>query len=91
MLNGLLRIPSYVPGVIRLWRDRRDVILWRVFVEKVFVICAASLGSPIIRTTSSAISTRKEMTTKLVGRKQFWRNLTFTLKNISTSMVWSKC
>lgn len=74
MLNGQLRTLNYALGVIRLWREVKVVTLWLVCVERVFAICAVSLGSLITKITSNAIYLRKEMMMKLVEKKQFYKN-----------------
>lgn len=74
MLNGLLRIQNYVHGVIKLCRDHKVVILWLVYVAKVFVICVVNLGNLIIRIISNVISIKNVMMIKSADRKQFYKN-----------------
>lgn len=74
MQSGLLKIPNCARGVIRLWREVRVVILWRVYVEKVSATCAVNLGNLTIKITSNAIFSRKEMMMKSAERKQFSKN-----------------
>jgi hypothetical protein len=74
MLNGLLRIQSYVLGVIKLCRDHKVVILWLVYVAKVSVICVVNLGNLIIKIILNAISIKNVMMIKSVVRKQFYKN-----------------
>lgn len=74
MLNGLPRIQNYVHGVIKLCRDHKVVILWLVYVAKVFVICVVNLGNLIIRIISNVISIKNVMMIKSADRKQFYKN-----------------
>jgi len=61
MRNGSLKIQNYVLGVIKLWRDLKVVILWLVFVGKVFAICAVNPGNQITKIILNVIFIRKEM------------------------------
>lgn len=74
MLNGLLKILSYALGVIRLWKDLKDVILWLVFVVKAFVTCVVNLGNLIIKIISNATFIKRRVMMKLADRKQFSKN-----------------
>jgi hypothetical protein len=64
MLNGLHNILSYVHGVIKLWKDHKVVILWHVYVAKVFAICAVNLGNQIIKIILNAIYIKNVMMIK---------------------------
>lgn len=74
MRSGLHRILSCVPGVIRLWKGHRDVILWPVFAGKVSAICAASLGNPIIRIILNATFIVKSLKMRKTERKQCYKS-----------------
>ena len=59
MPSGWLLIPSFVPGAKRLYKEVLGATSWPVFVARVFVIFAQDPGNPIIKTTLSAIFTKR--------------------------------
>ena len=52
---------NYVPGAIKQWKDLQDVIIWRVYVAKVFAICVVNLGNLIIKIILNVIYIKRKM------------------------------
>lgn len=64
---------SSAHGARKQFKDQWVAISWLVFVARVFVICAQSLGNPIIKIISSAIFTRKSLMKLRIDRKKSWK------------------
>lgn len=62
---------NYVPGAIKQWKDLQDVIIWRVYVAKVFAICVVNLGNLIIKIILNVIYIKRKTIARLTGRKLF--------------------
>lgn len=71
MLNGWLQTQNYAHGVIKLFKDLQGVIIWLVYAEKAFVICAVNHGNLIIRIILNAIYLRRVTKRILIEKKRF--------------------
>ncbi len=70
MLNGYQIMQNYALGVKKLFRDLLAVILWLVFVVKIFVICVLILGNQIIKIILNAIFIKKNQMKLLIDKNK---------------------
>lgn len=77
MRNGCLKMQNYVPGAIKQWKDLQDVIIWRVYVAKVFAICVVNLGNLIIKIILNVIYIKRKNDSEINREKAILEKMNF--------------